>query len=275
MTVRPPHLSRAFDGLSLTDVVRFAGAAGDFNPVHHDPAYAAARGFAGPFVMGMLPAAIAAEFAAGLLRPAAVAGFEVRFAKPLYVGDSFLFEADETRSDDGATNLLINVSTGSGTVLTAKATTEPASPPSRYLQDAPKLRDLLYIIEEWKIMEFERSISPQGLSSPAAEQQDRPRSAPLLFLNTVQHRLGDDWYLGDKVGIPITRCLHGRSEWTFLHPIKAGDAIKCETRVVDDEKKVNSQGTERRFVTFETLYSNRSDVVQIERMTIVDTTPST
>ena len=40
--------------LTRTDLVRFAGASGDFNPNHHDEIYAIQSGFDKPFAHGML-----------------------------------------------------------------------------------------------------------------------------------------------------------------------------------------------------------------------------
>ena len=42
--------------LTRTDVVRYAGAGGDFNPIHHDEPMAVAAGMPGTFAMGLLHA---------------------------------------------------------------------------------------------------------------------------------------------------------------------------------------------------------------------------
>jgi MaoC like domain len=46
----PERLGR----VELTDVVRYAGASGDLNPIHYDPSYARAAGHEGLFAMGAL-----------------------------------------------------------------------------------------------------------------------------------------------------------------------------------------------------------------------------
>lgn len=53
--------------LSRTDIVRYAGAAGDFNPVHHDPTAARALGYPDVFAMGLLPGGILAARLVGAL----------------------------------------------------------------------------------------------------------------------------------------------------------------------------------------------------------------
>jgi hypothetical protein len=40
----------------MTDIVRYAGAAGDFTPIHHDPEIARKSGYEQVFAMGMLVA---------------------------------------------------------------------------------------------------------------------------------------------------------------------------------------------------------------------------
>lgn len=46
--------------LTRTDIVRYAGASGDFNPVHHDREAARALGYPDVFAMGLLPGGILA-----------------------------------------------------------------------------------------------------------------------------------------------------------------------------------------------------------------------
>src|SRR4051794_19079186 len=53
-----PPLERAID---LTTLVRYAGASGDYNPIHHDEAYARAAGLDGVMGHGMLAMGLASE----------------------------------------------------------------------------------------------------------------------------------------------------------------------------------------------------------------------
>lgn len=45
-----------FGPITRTDIVRYAGAGGDFNPVHHDDVYARSLRLPGVFAMGLLGA---------------------------------------------------------------------------------------------------------------------------------------------------------------------------------------------------------------------------
>jgi acyl dehydratase len=72
--------------VTRADLVRYAGASGDFNPLHWDEATALAAGLPGVIAHGMLTMALAA----GVLTdwsgdPGAVVEYGVRFVKPLVV----------------------------------------------------------------------------------------------------------------------------------------------------------------------------------------------
>ncbi len=77
-----------FGPITQSDIVRYAGASGDFNPIHHDDQYAKAAGFPGVFSIGMLQAGLLASFAAQWLGEENVRRFQVRFKEQVWPGDS-------------------------------------------------------------------------------------------------------------------------------------------------------------------------------------------
>lgn len=50
------------DELTVNRFMRYQGASGDFNPIHHDTEFAQAAGFPGPFAVGMLQMGTAASY---------------------------------------------------------------------------------------------------------------------------------------------------------------------------------------------------------------------
>ena len=73
--------------LTRTDLVRYAGASGDFNPMHHDEVQAQASGLPsvfghGMFTMGMLGKALTDYVGVGSLRL-----YKVRFTKQTWPGE--------------------------------------------------------------------------------------------------------------------------------------------------------------------------------------------
>lgn len=81
--------------LTLTDFVRYQGASGDFNPIHHDPAVAATGGFDRPFAVGMLAAGVAANLVAERHGARSVRRFRVRWNTQAWPGDALRYLESE------------------------------------------------------------------------------------------------------------------------------------------------------------------------------------
>lgn len=82
--------SRRFGPVRLTDLVRYAGAGGDFNPLHHDDEYARQQGHSGVFAQGLLTAGYLSSFLEEWVGLAAVERFTVRFVEPVWPGEELL-----------------------------------------------------------------------------------------------------------------------------------------------------------------------------------------
>jgi acyl dehydratase len=80
----PPRTFR----VTRADLVRYAGASGDFNPIHWSDRIASAVGLSGVIAHGMLTMAFAGEtVAAWVGRQGTIIEFGVRFANPVVVPD--------------------------------------------------------------------------------------------------------------------------------------------------------------------------------------------
>ena len=74
--------------VTRADLVRYAGASGDFNPIHWSDRAAAAVGLPGVIAHGMFTMALAGRaITAWTADPAAVIEYGVRFSKPVIVPD--------------------------------------------------------------------------------------------------------------------------------------------------------------------------------------------
>ena len=89
--------------LTRTDLVMYAGASGDYNPMHHDEVKAKAAGMPsvfghGMFSMGLLARAITDWVGVGNLRT-----FQVRFTKQTWPGETLVSSITVTgkRKEDG------------------------------------------------------------------------------------------------------------------------------------------------------------------------------
>jgi acyl dehydratase len=117
--VEPPAGAYVGPPLTVTDFVRYQGASGDFNPIHHDTAYAVAAGFPGPFAVGMLTAGITANRIAAAHGATAIRRFRVRFSAQAWPGDALSWVEEPA---DGEWSVRATVSRPTGaTHLTAWA----------------------------------------------------------------------------------------------------------------------------------------------------------
>ena len=74
--------------LTRTDLVRYQGASGDFNPIHHDEPFARSAGLAQPLSLGMLQAGLLATWATDWLGADTVRRIRFRFAEQVFPGDT-------------------------------------------------------------------------------------------------------------------------------------------------------------------------------------------
>jgi 3-hydroxybutyryl-CoA dehydratase len=117
---------RTIGPLTQTDVVRFAGAGGDFNPLHHDPEFAAAAGFGRPIAMGQLSAGLLSGWLTDWCGVENLRVLEVRFASPVALGDSIALSCETVAVSAGPTGrdiieLELIARSGATTVVTGRA----------------------------------------------------------------------------------------------------------------------------------------------------------
>ncbi|MEX2255979.1 MAG: MaoC/PaaZ C-terminal domain-containing protein [Acidimicrobiia bacterium] len=91
---------REYGPLTRTDFVRYQGASGDFNPIHHDEDFARGAGFPTVFSVGMLQAGILAGYCAEWLGADNVRRFAVQFREQVWPGDRLVCEATVARIVD-------------------------------------------------------------------------------------------------------------------------------------------------------------------------------
>jgi acyl dehydratase len=74
--------------VTRADLVRYAGASGDFNPIHWSDRVATSVGLPGVIAHGMFTMALAGRFVTEWVGdPAAVRSYGVRFTRPIVVPD--------------------------------------------------------------------------------------------------------------------------------------------------------------------------------------------
>jgi acyl dehydratase len=115
--------------LTRTDIVRYAGAGGDLNPIHHDEPLAQKAGFPMVFGMGMLHAGMLGIRLARWVGPTNIKTYKVRFVGQVWPGDVLTFTGQVASvDDDGVATLELAVASSTGgEVLRATATALTAS----------------------------------------------------------------------------------------------------------------------------------------------------
>lgn len=79
--------------LSRTDFVRYAGASGDFTPLHHDEEAARAAGMPSVFGQGMLSMGLLTSALEAWLGPTALVEMSARFTRPTWPGETVIATA--------------------------------------------------------------------------------------------------------------------------------------------------------------------------------------
>ena len=92
---------KVFGPIARSDIVRYAGASGDFNPIHIDEGYAKQTGAPTVFAMGMFPAGyLATALTDWIGGPQYVRRFKVRFTTRVWPGDEIVCNGKVTTIDD-------------------------------------------------------------------------------------------------------------------------------------------------------------------------------
>ncbi|TAK65754.1 MAG: acyl dehydratase [Dehalococcoidia bacterium] len=126
MSTRPAPVVRT---ITQAQIDAYAEASGDHNPIHVDPAFAAATPFAGTIAHGMLVLALIGEmmFRAFGERWLASGKLKVRFKAPTRPGDTVTASAELLKRDGGVTEYAVQcANAASEVVIDGRATVTDA-----------------------------------------------------------------------------------------------------------------------------------------------------
>jgi len=284
MTPRPcwhdEPCSAVVEPLTRTDFVRFAGASGDFNPVHHDETYARAHGFPSVFAMGMLVAGILADFVVCNAGIAYVRELQMRFRSPIWPGDRLRLAA--SARDQDRVDLVVTVDdssrvSGSAVLGDLSGAARPAAADAGPAEEHRELATVRLPVERGQIVQFARAIKS---SNEIHHTLDAAHGAgfadlvaPLLFTCTAAHWNGGDAAdLVRQVGLDLARVVHGEHAWRFQRPVVAGDLLEGR-RWAGPARTVRSRsGKLLSTVAVVTHYSDAQGApVLAEQMTLIQT----
>jgi acyl dehydratase len=100
------HSLEIVDDLTRTQIVQYAGASGDYNPLHSDNPFATGvAGYPGVFAHGMLTMGMTGRLVVDLAGPEGLLSYGVRFKAQVWPGDTLSATATVTEVADGIATL--------------------------------------------------------------------------------------------------------------------------------------------------------------------------
>jgi hypothetical protein len=125
----------------------------------------------------------------------------------------------------------------------------------------------VFDVEAGKVREFARAVHD-------AHARDEPLIAPPTFPVCISADYIDH-LVNDVLRLDRGRTLHGEQEYEYLRPLRPGERLLCQARILEDFVKEGKRGGRMRFVVCETVMRNAQtgEVVLRERSTSIETAP--
>lgn len=101
-----------FGPITRTDIVRYAGAGGDMNPIHHDEDFARTAGAPTVFAMGLLHGGVLGMRLARWVGPNNVRRLSLRFVGQVWPGDELTITGVVERIEDETERRLAHIDVG-------------------------------------------------------------------------------------------------------------------------------------------------------------------
>jgi acyl dehydratase len=123
LKVGDTHEAVVIENVNRTNIVKYAGASGDFNPLHHDDSVAKnMAGYPSVFAHGMLSMGLTGRMLTDWLGPVALKKYGVRLTKQVWPGDTLTAKGEVTDVTDGlATIKVVTVNQNGESVVEGEA----------------------------------------------------------------------------------------------------------------------------------------------------------
>lgn len=95
--------------LTITDFVRYQGASGDLNPIHHDAEFAQRAGYPEPFAVGMRQAGVLGVYVTEWLGTGNIRRLKVRFREQAWPGDVITYAGTVRAKREAGGERLVDV----------------------------------------------------------------------------------------------------------------------------------------------------------------------
>lgn len=261
--------------VTLTNVVRYAGASGDFNPLHHDEAAARAAGMHGAFAHGMFSAGCLATAVTDTVGIDVLERFAVRFRAQARVGatltsDIAVSDVRRTESVDSvdlACQLVDEqgavIVSGAATLATSLSAPEPDEARSSSTADGAglvgkRLAPAVVIVERGPVQTFASAVGSDSLvyrsaeAAAAAGTDGIPVPPTYVFASAYWGAFIDQQPTAPSDSASLVDLiarlrdgrkgviLHGAQEFAYHQPIRIGDVLQVDGYVESVEHKPGS-----------------------------------
>jgi acyl dehydratase len=120
LKVGDTHTARIVDDLKRTQIVQYAGASGDYNPLHTDEIFTTkVAGYPSVFAHGMLTMGMTGKMLTDYVGDARLTKYGVRFTSQVWPGDTLDATATVKELKDGLVELDIETKNQDGVVVLA------------------------------------------------------------------------------------------------------------------------------------------------------------
>lgn len=228
--------------ITMTNICRYAGASGDFNPLHHDPEFAARAGYDRVVVMGALSGGwlaneLSRDFEGG---PITV---EVAYRRPVLLKDELRVESTNAgamavRADEAA-ETVVRVAISQQCDLGAWSTPPLVSP-------------YPLVVEEGAVREFRRAVLADDPFNGAV---------PVTFPVTVTRWRPTGDGAVRELGFDYRRMLHRRSTFRYVDgPLQVGEGMEVFEHYGPRSLRTRSNGQQMNVAIVQWTFVHGSDV---------------
>jgi hypothetical protein len=125
-----------------------------------------------------------------------------------------------------------------------------------------------FTVEWGKVREFARAVHDDHANDP--ELQPTPTFPVYVTADFVERLIIEELKLDRR------RVVHGEQEYEYFRPLKVGDRLSCQARVVEEYTKEGQRGGRMRFIICETEMRDTvsNELVLRERSTAIEITPA-
>jgi acyl dehydratase len=109
LKVGDTHEAVVIENVNRTHIVKYAGASGDFNPLHHDDTFAQKAGYPTVFAHGMLSMGLTGKMLTDWLGATNLRKYGVRFTRQVFPGDTLTAKGEVTDIQDEGGKQLVTV----------------------------------------------------------------------------------------------------------------------------------------------------------------------